>query len=314
MLSFNLEQKDRVLLFQRITSGKLPASELCQMSSAELANEQLRQQIETAQEASLQSSILKEGRDVPRAKITHKGEEIIEDVTGERDIARAREADYERDLEREEEHQHSNKRLKIQTTVEPSPGAEYSLPTASASITLPTPVSPVAMQQSPYQSTLPLSNSPPVSPTFDVHDIKVDVDLPESPPASASTAEEPSATTAPATLQTSPVSPTTPSFNLSSLSWGESTASSNREDNEAPPSNNEGPSASSLMDLDADIDVDINIEDQDFSMFTDAEPTPARPEAPAKPTIDKTQALFDSTPHVWNGEVCPLQTCLYIFI
>ncbi|KZT59026.1 hypothetical protein CALCODRAFT_211768 [Calocera cornea HHB12733] len=76
-LNFNLSQRDRVLLRRRIGSSELPAEDLAMMSSADLANEERQHEMEIARRESLQYSIL-EAPAVPTAKITHKGEEVIE--------------------------------------------------------------------------------------------------------------------------------------------------------------------------------------------------------------------------------------------
>ncbi|KAG8899364.1 hypothetical protein FRB99_006764, partial [Tulasnella sp. 403] len=82
MLTFNLEKSDRTELRSRIASGQITPSELSQLSSADLANEKLQQEIESAHIASLQHTILEERLVAPRAKITHKGEQMIEDESG----------------------------------------------------------------------------------------------------------------------------------------------------------------------------------------------------------------------------------------
>lgn len=81
-LAFNLEKDDRTELRHKIVSGAIAPSELSQMSSTDLANEKLQQEIESARLASLRHSILDGQRIAPRAKITHKGEEMIEDMQG----------------------------------------------------------------------------------------------------------------------------------------------------------------------------------------------------------------------------------------
>ncbi|KZP01442.1 hypothetical protein CALVIDRAFT_547838 [Calocera viscosa TUFC12733] len=76
-LNFNLSQNDRALLRRRIGSWELSAEDLAKMSSGDLANEERQHEIEIARRESLQHSIL-EAPAAPTAKITHKGEEIIE--------------------------------------------------------------------------------------------------------------------------------------------------------------------------------------------------------------------------------------------
>ncbi|KAH7105803.1 hypothetical protein BKA62DRAFT_688013 [Auriculariales sp. MPI-PUGE-AT-0066] len=79
MLTFNLSKADRIHLRRGIVLGQLQPSTLAQMSSTELASEQGQLAIAEALQASLQQSILEQPRmAAPRAKITHKGTEMIE--------------------------------------------------------------------------------------------------------------------------------------------------------------------------------------------------------------------------------------------
>lgn len=79
MLTFNLSKADRTHLRRRIGLGELQPSVLAQMSSTELASEQGQAAIAEALQASLASSILEQPRlAAPRAKMTHKGTEMIE--------------------------------------------------------------------------------------------------------------------------------------------------------------------------------------------------------------------------------------------
>ena len=91
MLTFNLSKADRVVLHVRIASSRITAKELSTMSSTDLASEEEKQSIRKLEEAALAHSILKKST-VPRAKLTHKGLQDIEDVTG----AAQREAERER--------------------------------------------------------------------------------------------------------------------------------------------------------------------------------------------------------------------------
>lgn len=82
MLTFNLEKADRETLRRRIAMGDLTAEALSVMTNAELASEQQKKEIEHAHQESLQHSILDaSGVDRPIRKITHKGEEEIEDIS-----------------------------------------------------------------------------------------------------------------------------------------------------------------------------------------------------------------------------------------
>ncbi|OBZ73643.1 Transcription factor bye1 [Grifola frondosa] len=102
MLTFNLSKPDRVVLHMRIASSHITPKELSTMSSTDLASEETKQSIRKAEEEALAHSILKKSS-VPRAKITHKGLQDIEDVTGaaQRDVEREREEEEEERIERE---------------------------------------------------------------------------------------------------------------------------------------------------------------------------------------------------------------------
>ncbi|KAG8949867.1 hypothetical protein FRC04_008170 [Tulasnella sp. 424] len=82
MLTFNLEKSDRTELRSRIATGRISPAELSHMTSADLANEQLQAEMESMREAAMRGSILEARRMAPRVKMTHKGEELIEDQSG----------------------------------------------------------------------------------------------------------------------------------------------------------------------------------------------------------------------------------------
>ncbi|PIL25119.1 transcription factor [Ganoderma sinense ZZ0214-1] len=102
MLTFNLSKADRVVLHMRIASSHITPKELSTMSSTDLASESEKQSIKKLEEEALAHSILKKSI-VPRAKITHKGLQDIEDVTGagRREVEREREEEEEERIERE---------------------------------------------------------------------------------------------------------------------------------------------------------------------------------------------------------------------
>ncbi|KAI0766610.1 hypothetical protein BD413DRAFT_494258 [Trametes elegans] len=102
MLTFNLSKADRVVLHMRIASSRISPKELSTMSSTDLASEEERQSIKKLEEEALAHSILKKST-VPRAKLTHKGLQDIEDVTGAglREAERQREDEEEERIERE---------------------------------------------------------------------------------------------------------------------------------------------------------------------------------------------------------------------
>ena len=102
MLTFNLSKPDRVILHMRIASSRISPKELSTMSSTDLASEEEKESIKKLEQEALAHSILKKST-VPRAKITHKGLQDIEDVTGaaQREAEREREDEEEERIERE---------------------------------------------------------------------------------------------------------------------------------------------------------------------------------------------------------------------
>ncbi|KAI0350712.1 hypothetical protein OH77DRAFT_1412629 [Trametes cingulata] len=102
MLTFNLSKSDRKALHERIASSRITPKELSMMSSTDLASEQEKEEIKKLEEEALAHSILKTTV-VPRAKLTHKGLQDIEDVTGagQREAEREREEEEEERIERE---------------------------------------------------------------------------------------------------------------------------------------------------------------------------------------------------------------------
>lgn len=85
MLTFNLSQSDRISLRKQIASGLLLAPTLAHMTSAELANEETKAEMERQAAESLKQSVLTTdatsgGGSKVRVKITHKGEEVIESL------------------------------------------------------------------------------------------------------------------------------------------------------------------------------------------------------------------------------------------
>lgn len=99
MLQFNLSKVDRVVLHKRIASARITAKEISTMSSTDLANEETKQHIKIAEQEALEHSILQKTT-APRAKITHKGLQDIEDINGE--MPSLRERDREREQQEEE--------------------------------------------------------------------------------------------------------------------------------------------------------------------------------------------------------------------
>lgn len=102
MLQYNLSQPDRAPLHERISSSDISPKQLSTMSSTELANEEQQQEIKLAEKEALEHSILQKV-EVPRAKITHKGLEDIEDMTGTITTQRDREREWEQEDEEKRE-------------------------------------------------------------------------------------------------------------------------------------------------------------------------------------------------------------------
>lgn len=106
MITFNLNQPNRGVLHKRIASGHITPRDLSTMSSTDLASEEAKQSIRQAEQEALAHSILKKTT-LPTAKMTHKGIQDIEDVTGQG----AAEREREREREKEEEERFERERI-----------------------------------------------------------------------------------------------------------------------------------------------------------------------------------------------------------
>ena len=115
-LTFNLQQSDRVALHKRISSGQLVPATLSTMSSTELASQEQQESIKQAEQEALEHSILIKTT-VPRAKITHKGLQDIEDVNEDSAVAKRREREQLEDEMAEQERE--RERLARLRTVQP---------------------------------------------------------------------------------------------------------------------------------------------------------------------------------------------------
>ncbi|TFK53420.1 hypothetical protein OE88DRAFT_1655545 [Heliocybe sulcata] len=157
MLTFNLSKNDRVTLHKNIASSRIAPKDLSLMSSTDLANEELKQSIKLAEEEALQHSILQKTI-APRAKITHKGLQDIEDVHGENASQRL---ERERELEEEKRDRERLARLKqaqmMQRQASGSVPPESPITPQSASWGGPPPVPQHALLGD-YGSTRPLPN------------------------------------------------------------------------------------------------------------------------------------------------------------
>ncbi|KAI5118689.1 hypothetical protein M0805_003625 [Coniferiporia weirii] len=184
MLQFNLPKPDRVVLRKGIATGRISPAQLNVMSSTDLADEQTKHDIEVAEKESLKHSILQRVT-APRAKITHKGFEAIEDVSGQRTADVAKEEEEQRmEMEKREREKLARLRLPAPSNqegpssapVEPSP-LSANLPTSPTTANTlhsdqtwgaPPPL-PIHLSHSPSDSVSGgsvLANRPPVRPLF----------------------------------------------------------------------------------------------------------------------------------------------------
>ncbi|KDR80731.1 hypothetical protein GALMADRAFT_241158 [Galerina marginata CBS 339.88] len=136
MLQFNLSKVDRVIIHQRITSGNISAKEISLMSSTDLADEETKQSIMLAEQEALEHSILLKST-APRAKITHKGLQDIEDVNGE--VASAHEIERLKEREQEEDERRERERLARLRTVQRQRTASVSVPPESPTVPIHSP-------------------------------------------------------------------------------------------------------------------------------------------------------------------------------
>lgn len=284
MLTFNLGHTDRVSLRKGIATGSITAANLAEMSSAELANEQAKQDMEKAAQEALHQSILKVQTSMPRAKITHKGEEIIEsDVTS--DIQRVGE---------EEERERVKMRLRVRTgsILDGNPESAASAGISSSvfgesrqmEVDNGTPISPEKTSYSP----LAMQSRPIVSPLV-------------TPVAAANPIASP-------TDITNPSPQTGPSFSLNAL-W-----SGTLDNTSAPRFSFSGvgdisspiDGANDDEDVAMDLDDDDQPENQDFGMFLEGvdEKDPVSIQKSTTPPLpDNSRDKTESSPVVWTGDL-----------
>jgi hypothetical protein len=318
MLTFNLSQPDRHHLRRSIGTYSLPAIDLSKMSSVDLANEQTKQQIEAANRESLEHSILTQRPILARAKITHKGEEIIEDLEGDDIGGRLRE-DEQRERERERGRAKSVRERTMSLSSPPKKpvfqGPQDILAqqhTAAWQI--------AAQAQAQRRASLIASPSAPESPqepAFKFDDF-IAIDLPDSPsqgisqlPVSNVNADivGPSdAKPTPVSLQSDTITSTSPhptSFDLSNVWTGAGSENTPQESSGSP-------IISSRTDVgrepgSIDFDLGTAAVDEDFDMFL-GETVPA-PNAPLLSGPEIERAVFESLPVIWNGNVSSLLGC-----
>jgi hypothetical protein len=332
MLQFNLSKPDRVAIHKRIASANITAKELSLMSSTDLANEETRQSIKAAEKEALEHSILQKTK-VPRAKITHKGLQDIEDVNGE--------AASRRDLEEEEEDKRERERMErlraTQTQQKTVSAGQGSVP----------PDSPIVPQNSSWGAPPPLpmhadgpASGSPVEPLFErtisgfpantepelnlADLINIDEETaplessppvqPHSPPAPAQSIPQPNSPTISPVPVLSPLTttgispfaaapskpeiiPRSASFDLNSL-WTAPKATTSVASTSATSSLPVEPKGS-IMDPDI---IGQDADDHDFDMFLDEKDQDGKDTA-VNPNPEVLQAAFDALPQVWSGKV-----------
>lgn len=328
-LQFNLSKADRIIIHQRIASGLLAPKEISTMSSTDLANEETKQSIRIAEKEALEHSILTPTT-VPRAKITHKGLEDIEDIHGE--TARSS-LDQERARIEEEERRERERMARL--TVQRQRTASVSVPPESPVMHhawgAPPPVPAHAMSMSmsptdeagpsnpPYPNDRSTVNSSYVHSTTETSVpeselnladfINMDDEVPSavdagtkdsvaSPPSGSPMVEDsplPAATQTSATSSTTGISPfaARPESPRTSFNLA---ALWNAPNNEAPPPppEKEEQQVPSKVTIVASDEI-TGADDQDFDMFL--------VEKDQGTSADELQAAFDALPQVWSGKI-----------
>ncbi len=314
-LTFNLQQSDRVALHKRISSGQVAPATLSTMSSTELASQEQQESIKQAEQEALEHSILVKTM-IPRAKITHKGLQDIEDLNEDSTVAKQR----ERELELAEQ-ERDRERLARLRSVQPQVHSHSNPPSASVP-----PESPVI----PSSTSAPWGAPPPVplaqtsdfahavDPELNLGDfIHIDDEPPESTPATASSAAA-AAPDVPASVSESSASGQAPP-NEDNASGEGPEANDNGEamdlDTPTPPveegNTRAGEPASSVAEP-GQGGVGGRVEhegeggdDLDFAMFLGQEEEDKEKEKKEQASRPDPQVVFEGLPPVWNGIVSP---------
>lgn len=341
MLTFNLSKPDRVVLHKRIAASRLSANELATMSSTDLADEETQQSIKQAEQEALAQTILKKVT-LPRAKMTHKGMQDIEDVSGGSEREREREQEEEERIERERQERLRLQAQKAQARASQPPDSPMTPVTPSWGGPPPVPLH--ALHGNDPGS--PTVGRTPANPLFgqSASDLATSVEhelnladlinIDEDPgqevsisiaspniPATSDGAAPDSRSPIEATPQ-SPIAPSTgispfasrsahpeivsrPSFDLNAI-WTPKDGVSGADPNEPEDEDHEMEDATDQAVTASPLGVDIITEeadDKDFDMFLNG----GEDEEPAPPAIELTpeqlQAAFDAQPPVWNGMV-----------
>ncbi|KAJ8521236.1 hypothetical protein ONZ45_g2046 [Pleurotus djamor] len=308
------------------TSAQITPKEISTMSSTDLANEETKQSIKMLEQESLEHSILQKVT-APRAKITHKGLQDIEDVNGAQ--ANQRERDRERERQKEEEERIERERLarlRTQRQRTQSMSVPPESPTSAAGNWGGPPPLPMHALASPIS---PEENGPTLMADFagisaepelnlaDLINIDDDLQVATAEPTMTETASaeaNPPQTSAPvlaaSTTGISPFSPNAPkpevptppqSFDLNAIWSAPSADMSEAEPTTTPPGSPPGhllPSITDVSDAMAGLEA-TGADDGDFDMFLDdAEPGPS---ADVPPPVQEVN--FESLPPVWTGKL-----------
>ena len=165
MITFNLSKPDRVVLHKRIASSRISPKELSTMSSTDLADEETQQSIKQAEQEALEQTILKKVM-MPTAKMTHKGMQDIEDVTGTARLEREQEREHEREEEdRIERERHERLKLQAQRAARGSAPPDSPITPTTPGWGAPPPV-PVHALHAHDPSASPTIGRSPVNPLF----------------------------------------------------------------------------------------------------------------------------------------------------
>ena len=300
-LTFNLSQDDRTELHSRIGTLSLPAQELAVMPSSELANDAFKQKMEKIALQQLAQTTLK-SVDIsrPRAKMTHKGEELIDSYVYGPETSSAIEV---------EDKMEQRQPLRLDTNLNGDGGAGVTgsaieqTPASAAMPSMDTPASAVA--ESVMNETAPPSavgEMLVLSPVVATHSQAED-------PSGASPGEVQSPT-----VPTSAILSARPAFDLNSLWIG--------AEGGQPPSasvnGNIGPSGGGEdggeMDLDLGGDeVAGGVGDDDFAQFLEgvdeakhqgaSKNAVSPPKPPPRRPSESDMDNFEKLPVVWSGDV-----------
>ncbi|KAJ6610202.1 hypothetical protein B0H10DRAFT_2061219, partial [Mycena sp. CBHHK59/15] len=337
MLQFNLSKVDRIVLHKRIASGDITPKEISLMSSTDLANEETKQSIKIAEKEALEHSIL-EKTVIPRAKLTHKGLQDIEDLDSEVTNLRERESERQREEEekRERERAARLRATQRQRTASVSVPPESPITPGGAGWGGPPPLS-VHPTTPTEQVGGGLGDSTPLfirsasdfvvpEPEMNLADlINIDdepaaqeaafVAAPASPTApvlghasSSSSALPLSSPTLPTGISpfasshvhsSKPDAPRTSSFDLNSLWAAPKKDASPSPTVASPPPQSQSPVPIEDPQERKDVLMDLEeTDDKDFDMFLEEKETDT-----TVPTAEALQAAFDALPKVWSGKI-----------